>query len=259
MSDNNIGSPQAYINAYGTQIKALEAAAAGSPNASAYDKAEEQQFDAVKAQVLGPQAGQNDFSSSNTPSRPSGQKLDGVAGSPPSTGLPSAPSAAAGPSSSNGESLNTANLPPALQQDAPMIEAASHATGVSPLMIAAQAWQESRGNVNATSTNPGNGETDTGLMQINPATFAGLQQEHPELQGQSLSNPATDVLAAAYLDSDNLNKYGGNVNDALRAYNSGSVDPSNPNIAPGGIGDPNYVSSVDSIMSDLQTGQALPA
>jgi soluble lytic murein transglycosylase-like protein len=256
---SNIDSGQAYINAYQTQIKALESAAAGSPDANAYDNAEEQQFDAVKAQVLGPQAGQNDLSSSNTPSAPSSPTLDRVAGSPPSASLPSAPSAAAAPSSSSGASINTANLPPALQQDGPMIEAASQATGVSPVMLAAQAWQESRGNANATSTNPGNGETDTGLMQVNPATFAGLQQEHPELQGQSLSNPATDVLAAAYLDSDNLNKYGGNENDALRAYNSGSVDPSNPNIAPGGIGDPNYVSSVDSIMSDLQAGQALPA
>jgi hypothetical protein len=166
------------------------------------------------------------------------------------------------PSSSSSGSFSNSNVPPALQQWVPLIVAASrdpNISGVSSYVLAAMLWQESRGNAGATSTNPGNGETDGGLMQINPATFASLQQKHPELQGKSLSDPATNILAAAYLMSDNLKLYNGNLDFALRAYNSGSVDPSNPNIAPNGIGDPNYVIDVNNFIYDLQNGRPLPA
>jgi soluble lytic murein transglycosylase-like protein len=155
-------------------------------------------------------------------------------------------------------SIDNANLPPALRKYAPMIDAASRATGVPADILAAQLWQESRGQADATSINPGNGKTDVGLMQINPDTFAQLQREHPELRGRSSSDPATNILAAGYLMGDLLKQYGGNLGAALRVYNSGSVNLANPNIAPGGIGDPNYVKSVSSFVADLRSGTSLP-
>ncbi|MEY9524007.1 soluble lytic murein transglycosylase-like protein [Bradyrhizobium japonicum] len=58
-------------------------------------------------------------------------------------------------------------------------------------------------------------------MQINPDTFAQLQQEHPELRGRSASDPATNTLAASYLMKDFLNQYSGNV--ALALYRTQRV------------------------------------
>jgi soluble lytic murein transglycosylase-like protein len=148
-------------------------------------------------------------------------------------------------------------MPAALARLSPMIEAAARATGVPASLIAAQIWQESGGQPGAVSTNPGNGETDVGLMQINPETFAQLQREHPQLRGGSAADPATNIMAGAYLMSDLMKQYHGNASYALRAYNSGSVDFSNPNIAPGGIGDRNYVTSVNQIWQNLQSGSSL--
>jgi soluble lytic murein transglycosylase-like protein len=257
--DNNNNS--SFLESYQQQISLLEQ----NPNAtSAYDQGLEQEFAAVRAQLEGgdcnPAAGQ---------SQPPNLSGSGPIGNSTGTSMPSPNSSSndnngpvngGSPVSSGGE-LNTSNLPPALQKLVPDIEAAAKASGVNPNLIAAQIWQESRGNVGATSTNPGNAETDTGLMQINPATFASLQQQYPELQGKSLDDPATNILAGALLMKGLEQQYGGNADLALRAYNSGpnSVDPSNANITTTGLGDPNYVSSVDSVLSDIENGQSLPA
>ncbi|RKG71175.1 lytic transglycosylase domain-containing protein [Corallococcus sp. CA054B] len=187
--------------------------------------------------VVGPAAAQSQASNGNT----------GVVG----------PSA----SSSSGGTKLGGNLPPGLEKFRSAIESASAKTGMPAEMLAAQIWQESRGNLEAVSTNGGNGLTDTGLMQVNPNTFGELQAKHPELQGKNLSDPETNILAGAFYMKDMKAQFGSD-ELALRAYNSGpnGVDKSNPDAIPAGTGDATYVQKVKSFMNTLATGQGtLPA
>ncbi|NOK34774.1 transglycosylase SLT domain-containing protein [Corallococcus exercitus] len=163
--------------------------------------------------------------------------------------------------SSTGGSKLGGNLPPALEKFRGAIESASAKTGMPAEMLAAQIWQESRGNLEAVSTNGGNGLTDTGLMQVNPNTYGELQAKHPELQGKNLSDPETNILAGAFYMKDMKEQFGSD-ELALRAYNSGpnGVDKSNPDAIPAGTGDATYVQKVKSFMNTLATGQGtLPA
>ncbi|RKG56472.1 lytic transglycosylase domain-containing protein [Corallococcus sp. AB011P] len=187
--------------------------------------------------VVGPAASQSQASNGNT----------GVVG----------PSA----SSSSGGTKLGGNLPPGLEKFRSAIESASAKTGMPAEMLAAQIWQESRGNLEAVSTNGGNGLTDTGLMQVNPNTYGELQAKHPELQGKNLSDPETNILAGAFYMKDMKAQFGSD-DLALRAYNSGpnGVDKSNPDAIPAGTGDATYVQKVKSFMNTLATGQgSLPA
>jgi Transglycosylase SLT domain len=177
----------------------------------------------------------------------------------PAPGASSAPTSSGAPGNSafNGSTLGP-GFPSQLDPYKQDIENASAQTGVPADILAAQIWQESRGKVGATSENE-TGNIDAGLMQVDSATFASLQQQHPELQGQSLSNPATNILAGAYYMADNAKQFGGNWAEALRAYNSGpsQVDPSDlSNVT---IGDPNYVTNVMNFASIIRNGGTLPA
>ncbi|WNG23441.1 lytic transglycosylase domain-containing protein [Cystobacter fuscus] len=135
------------------------------------------------------------------------------------------------------------------------IESASAKTGVPANMLAAQIWQESRGNLAAVSTNGGNGLTDTGLMQVNPNTYGELQAKHPELQGKDLSTPENNILAGAYYMKDMKEQFG-DWKTALRAYNSGpnGVDKSNLNALPAGTGDATYVDKVSNFWNIIESG-----
>uniref|UniRef100_UPI001142FFE0 lytic transglycosylase domain-containing protein n=1 Tax=Myxococcus sp. AB025B TaxID=2562794 RepID=UPI001142FFE0 len=153
------------------------------------------------------------------------------------------------------------NLPPGLEKFRSAIESAAAKTGVPAEMLAAQIWQESRGDLAAVTTNGGNGLTDIGLMQVNPNTFKELQAKHPELAGKDLSDPATNILAGACYMKDMKEQFGG-WDLALRAYNSGpnGVDKSNPDAIPAGTGDATYVRKVKDFMNILSTGEgSLPA
>lgn len=177
---------------------------------------------------------------------------------------PVAPSAAASPGAApsieGGKKLGS-NLPPGLEKLRSTIESAAAKTGVPAEMLAAQIWQESRGSLDAVSTNGGNGLTDTGLMQVNPNTFKELQAKHPELQGKNLSDPETNILAGACYMKDMKEQFG-SWDLALRAYNSGpnGVDRNNANAIPAGTGDATYVTKVKDFMNTLSTGEGtLPA
>jgi hypothetical protein len=192
---------------------------------------------------------------------------------PPSQGggEPSGPSGSACPSGPSGASPATATgdlsdsgstlgpgFPSQLEPYRQDIENASKQTGVPANILAAQIWQESRGDANAGSTNV-NGMTDQGLMQVDPATFSQLQQEHPELQGKSLSDPSTNIMAGAYYMADMSKQFGGNWGEALRAYNSGPDQVNPSNLSSVTVGDPNYVSEVSNFASIIQNGGQLPA
>jgi hypothetical protein len=163
--------------------------------------------------------------------------------------------------SPSGDAKLGAGFPQALGQHKAAIESAAAKTGVPASMLAAQIWQESRGNLSATSTNGGNGLTDTGLMQVNPNTFKELQAKHPELQGKNLADPETNILAGAYYMKDMKEQFG-SWDLALRAYNSGpnGVDRGNPNAIPAGTGDATYVQKVKQFADIIATGRGtLPA
>lgn len=193
-----------------------------------------------------------------------GAQQPGGEGASPACNMPGTGGAAAGgpgpvPSASAqqmGGSTLGPNLPPALEQYRSSIEAASKQTGVPANLIAAQVWQESRGDAHAGSTNV-NGLTDAGLMQVNPDTFKALQQAHPQLQGKSLSDPATNIMAGAFYMQDMSKQFGGDYNKALRAYNSGP-DQVHANLSSVSVGDPNYVSTVMNFASIIQKGGTLP-
>ncbi|WP_426756209.1 transglycosylase SLT domain-containing protein [Myxococcus sp. Y35] len=220
--------------------------------------------DIAAAPMMGPSAGAPVGGITSPSMDPSaGAPVGDIAAAPtmgPSAGgIESAPSVEASAGAS-GKGLK-GNLPPALEKLRPQIEAAAAKTGVPAEMLAAQVWAESRGKVDATSTNGGNGLTDTGLMQMNPNTFKELQGKYPELQGKSLSDPATNILAGAYYMKDMKAQFG-SWDLALRAYNSGpnGVDKSNPHAIPAGTGDASYVQKVNQFANTLATGQgSLPA
>lgn len=150
-------------------------------------------------------------------------------------------------------------LPPSLETYREDILDAANKSGVPPNVLAAQIYQESRGKINAGSTNQATGLTDAGLMQVDPATFEALRKEHLDL-GPNLGDPATNILAGAYYDEDMYKQFG-SIPLMLRAYNSGpnGVDKGNANAIPAGVGDPNYVKLVMQYADDIQSGNPLPA
>lgn len=137
------------------------------------------------------------------------------------------------------------NVPSALQPYVQEIDAASKQTGVPASLIGAQILQESGGNPNAVTTNPVLGLHDTGLMQVDQATFQGLQQQYPSLLGgKSVSDPATNIMAGSLYIAQLLKQNGGDVSKTLTAYNGGA--------------DPNYVNEVTSKMTALKNGTPVP-
>ncbi|AHG62189.1 transglycosylase SLT domain-containing protein [Advenella mimigardefordensis] len=151
------------------------------------------------------------------------------------------------------QSLNDALLP--YRDD---ILAASEATGVPPNLLAAVIWDESKGIAGAGSTNGENGLTDTGLMQLNPDTFAALKEQHPQLLTGDASDPRNNIMAGALYLKQNHDQFG-SWDLALRAYNSGplSVDPADPGISTSGFGTRNYVEKVNFYMNQLDNGTAM--
>lgn len=88
------------------------------------------------------------------------------------------------------------------------LETAAAATGLSPALLQAVEHQESGGNPNAVS-----GAGAIGLMQLMPGTAAAL--------GVNPWDPAQNLLGGATYLADQLQHFGGNLPDALAAYNAG--------------------------------------
>jgi soluble lytic murein transglycosylase-like protein len=239
------------FQSYRAQIDRLEA----DPNAMPeFKNALDAWLKAIEA-VLGGQTASAPTEAMTTPTTddPSGNAAP--AGAPQPTSNYAAQSV-----SQQASGLNlAAGAPQALQALAPKIQAVSQATGVPANLLAAMIWQESRGNNGAVSTNA-NGAADSGLMQINADTFASLQAKHPELQGKSLSDPETNILAGALYLKDMKEQFG-NWELTLRAYNSGpnSVNPVNADVTTTGLGDPSYVQKVMCYWQALDSGGGLPA
>ena len=268
MSISTNNDPSSASASAKVQIQALEK----DPNATAAYKQQLenwlQQLNAAGSGGAGASApGQGAPAAGQPPAGPQSPASPSAPGAAPSSAAPTGQDASASPapdsaspSGAGKDVLSGSNVPAALKALAPQIEAASKKTGVPVDELAAEIWDESRGKAGATSTNPGNGGTDSGLMQINPSTYADLQSKHPELQGKSLSDPGTNILAGATLLADYKKQFG-SMDAAQIAFNSGpgAVDVHNPGVAKGGGADPNYNNKVDNIRKELDSGQAPPA
>lgn len=88
------------------------------------------------------------------------------------------------------------------------LQAAAQKTGLSPALLQAVEHQESGGDPTAVS-----GAGAIGLMQLMPGTAAGL--------GVNPWDPAQNLVGGATYLADQLQHFGGNLPDALAAYNAG--------------------------------------
>lgn len=157
------------------------------------------------------------------------------------------------------------HLPAPLLDHEKAIMHAARETDQPPEVLAGQIWQESRGKIDATTVNGGNGLSDSGLMQVNSNTFADLQSRYPHLLGAdaSPSNPKDSIMAGALYLKEQRQAFGGDLGAGLRAYNSG---PGNVNvndltdISKTGTGDATYVGKVLNFADVISSGKGtLPA
>lgn len=180
-----------------------------------------------------------------------------AAQSPEDTGSSASPTqnlAATTPDSSVGASGDL-NLPKELEPYRADIQDAAKATGMKPETIAGMIWAESRGKLDAGTTNV-NGKADSGLMQVNADTFAGLKAANPKELGNANVNDAHDNIMAGALYLRDQMKTFGSEGAALRAYNSGPDKVNASNLADtGGVGGSSYPSDVLNFANIIKTGQ----
>jgi soluble lytic murein transglycosylase-like protein len=101
--------------------------------------------------------------------------------------------------------LNSLQVP---AQYAGLLNHAAAAANVSPALLSALVWQESRWNAQALSP-----KGAIGLGQLMPATAREL--------GVDPRDPAANLVGAARYLRQQLNTFDGNVEKALAAYNAG--------------------------------------
>jgi Transglycosylase SLT domain len=98
---------------------------------------------------------------------------------------------------------------------APQIAAAANRHGIDPALLAAVAAQETGGpGTNAGRNVLGDGGHGHGLFQID-------DRSHAFAQTPQALDPSSNAEYAAGMLSGSLNRYGGNVREALSAYNTG--------------------------------------
>ena len=209
-----------------------------------------QQFLAKLMNLLRMQTGENDGQSGALPATATSSAINTA---PPVSGSSSPSPVSASnvrlstPSVDSGDtSLNTSDpdLQKLVNKFGPEYQEASKETGVPAKLLVAQTMQESGGNVNATSTNPGNGKTDSGMNQINPDTYAAMRKEHPDKLGADQNDPKNQIMCSALMLKEGKEKFG-SYDAALRAYNSGDDQVDKNNLSNVTIGDPNYVNEVN--------------
>jgi soluble lytic murein transglycosylase-like protein len=98
--------------------------------------------------------------------------------------------------------------PPVPEQYQPLLKQAATAANISPTLLAALVWQESRWNPQAVSS-----KGAIGLAQLMPGTARYL--------GVNPADPAANLIGGARYLRELLDQFGGDVEKALAAYNAG--------------------------------------
>ncbi len=97
----------------------------------------------------------------------------------------------------------------------PQIEAAARAYHLDPRLLEAVAAQETGGpDCDSGQNIVGDGGHGHGVFQID-------DRYHPFASTSAAMDPGQNALYAAGMISDNLRRFGGNVKEALSAYNAG--------------------------------------
>jgi soluble lytic murein transglycosylase-like protein len=134
-----------------------------------------------------------------------------------------------------------ASPPPVPSQYAVALTQAAAAANVSPALLSALVWQESRWNQAAVSP-----KGAVGLAQLMPGTARDL--------GVNPADPAANLTGGARYLRQLLDQFDGNVENALAAYNAGPGRVRSSGGVPAIAETRNYVASIVRHISTLSTG-----
>jgi soluble lytic murein transglycosylase-like protein len=142
------------------------------------------------------------------------QKAAGMFSEPPAAAAPKMETPPIDTKSNFGRTLKIAmtNMEP----HADTIQNAATKAGIPPQLIMAVATQESGGSSGATS------KTGVkGTMQVTDGTFKDVANRHPDLNLTDRTDPAQSYMAGGTYLGELVQKFGGNIDQALAAYNGG--------------------------------------
>ncbi|HEY6485484.1 MAG TPA: transglycosylase SLT domain-containing protein [Candidatus Cybelea sp.] len=136
---------------------------------------------------------------------------------------------------------------------APQIARAARQNGLDPNLLAAVAAQETGGpGANSGHNIVGDGGHGRGVFQID-------DRWHPFASSPAAMDPASNANYAAGMLSGLLKRYGGNVHEALSAYNSGSPTSTGTKTRWADGSDLGYADSVLRHYQQLSGGASLPS
>jgi soluble lytic murein transglycosylase-like protein len=124
----------------------------------------------------------------------------------------------------------------------PIIQKYSY-LGVDPALVLGHIQQESSFNPRAYRAEPQINDGSTGLVQLLLVTA----NHYENVTQQQLYDPETNIRIAMKYMADNLNDYGGDIQDAIAAYNSGSVYQADDGTYTNSQGDPEVQTYVDNV------------
>jgi soluble lytic murein transglycosylase-like protein len=127
------------------------------------------------------------------------------------------------------------------EQYSAAVHYAAASVSISPTLLAALVWQESRWNPQAVSN-----KGAMGLTQLMPGTARDL--------GVDPTNPYANLVGGARYLRQMLNEFGGDVEKALAAYNAGAGRVRNAGGVPAIAETRNYVASIVRRISAGTTG-----
>jgi len=134
--------------------------------------------------------------------------------------------------------VDSSTVPP---QFVAAVNYAATSANISPNLLAALVWQESRWNPQAVSR-----KGATGLAQLMPATARWL--------GVNAADPTSNLVGGARYLRMLLDQFDGNVEKALAAYNAGPGRVRNAGGVPAIAETQNYVASIVRRISAISTG-----
>lgn len=140
------------------------------------------------------------------------QKAAGIFSTPPSKPTMEIPTI--DPKTNFGRTLKIALT--RMEPHADTIQNAASQANIPPQLIMAVATQESGGQAGATS-----GTGVKGTMQVTQSTFKDIADRYPNLKLTDRTDPAQSYTAGATYLGELVQKFGGNIDQALAAYNGG--------------------------------------